>query len=150
MDVIKTGTILIENGTLLPRSLVLASEPYSRGWKTVTNLRSDFALRARGFDAEVKIIAGAAGAEIGLSVDESFYPLWELNDPENVGFLTNLDFQSIRLRRVPRWTIAEPDQRQRIARAEYQASHADAVDDLRRAAEVGEPYSPMIKCGPFM
>ena len=30
MDVIKTGTILIENGTLLPRPLVLASEPYSR------------------------------------------------------------------------------------------------------------------------
>jgi hypothetical protein len=42
MDVIKTGTILIENGTLLPRSLVLASEPYSRDWTTVTNLRSDF------------------------------------------------------------------------------------------------------------
>jgi hypothetical protein len=42
MDVIKTGTILIENGTLLPRSLVLASEPYSRGWTTVTNLRTDF------------------------------------------------------------------------------------------------------------
>jgi hypothetical protein len=42
MDVIKTGTILIENGTLLPRSLVLASEPYSAGWTTVTNPRSDF------------------------------------------------------------------------------------------------------------
>jgi hypothetical protein len=42
MDAIKTGTILIENGTVLPRSLVLASEPYSRGWTTVTNLRSDF------------------------------------------------------------------------------------------------------------
>ena|SRR6185295_593120 len=42
MDVIKTGTILIENGTLLPRSLALASEPYSTGWTTVSNLRSDF------------------------------------------------------------------------------------------------------------
>lgn len=42
MDAIKTGTILIENGTLLPNSLVLASEPYSKGWTTVTNLRSDF------------------------------------------------------------------------------------------------------------
>ena len=42
MDIIKTGTLLIENGTLLPRSLVLASEPYSSGWTTVTNLRSDF------------------------------------------------------------------------------------------------------------
>jgi len=42
MKVIQTGTILIENGTLLPRSLVLASEPYSTGWTTVSNLRSDF------------------------------------------------------------------------------------------------------------
>ena len=42
MDIIKAGTILIENGTLLPRSLVLASEPYSQGWTTVSNLRSDF------------------------------------------------------------------------------------------------------------
>src|SRR5260370_7464051 len=42
MDVIKAGTLLIENGTLLPRSLVLASEPYSSGWTTVANLRSDF------------------------------------------------------------------------------------------------------------
>src|SRR5437762_11495944 len=42
MDVIKTGTILIENCARLPRSLVLTSEPYSRGWTTVTNLRSDF------------------------------------------------------------------------------------------------------------
>src|SRR6476659_8135208 len=42
IEVIKPGTILIENGTLLPRSLVLASEPYSRDWTTVTNLRSDF------------------------------------------------------------------------------------------------------------
>jgi hypothetical protein len=41
MDVIKTGTILIENGTLLPNSLVLASEPYCTGWTSVTNLRSD-------------------------------------------------------------------------------------------------------------
>ena len=42
MDIIKTGTILIEDGTLLPQSLVLASEPYSRGWTTVSNSRSDF------------------------------------------------------------------------------------------------------------
>ena len=42
MEVIQAGTILIENGTLLPRSLVLASEPYSTGWTTVSNLRSDF------------------------------------------------------------------------------------------------------------
>ena len=42
MDIIKAGTVLIENGTLLPRSLALASEPSSRGWTTVSNVRSDF------------------------------------------------------------------------------------------------------------
>jgi hypothetical protein len=42
MTVIKTGTLLIESGTLLPRSLVLTSEPYSTGWTTVANPRSDF------------------------------------------------------------------------------------------------------------
>ena len=42
MDVIKTGIILIENGTLLPRSLALTSEPYSNDWKIVSNVRSDF------------------------------------------------------------------------------------------------------------
>jgi len=41
-DTIKPGTLLIEGGTLLPRSLVLEGEPYSSGWSTVTNLRSDF------------------------------------------------------------------------------------------------------------
>jgi len=42
VEVIKTGAILIQDGTVLPRSLVLESEPYSKGWTTVTNLRSDF------------------------------------------------------------------------------------------------------------
>jgi hypothetical protein len=32
----------MENGTLLPRSLALASEHYSSTWTRVTNLRSDF------------------------------------------------------------------------------------------------------------
>ena len=68
MDVIKTGTILIENGTLLPRSLVLASEPYSRGWTTVTNLRSDKwaeQIRARvgaEFDRVAKALESAASS----------------------------------------------------------------------------------------
>jgi hypothetical protein len=42
MKVIDAGTILLENGTLLPKSLVLTSEPYSTGWTTVSNVRSDF------------------------------------------------------------------------------------------------------------
>ena len=42
MDVLKTGTILIEQGTVLPKSLLLTSEPYSTGWTAVTNVRAEF------------------------------------------------------------------------------------------------------------
>ena len=35
---IKTGTILIEEGVLLPESLRFESEPYSKGWRLVKNL----------------------------------------------------------------------------------------------------------------
>jgi hypothetical protein len=41
-DTIKTGTILIEDGTLLPNSLLLESEAYSTGWTSVSNVRSEF------------------------------------------------------------------------------------------------------------
>jgi hypothetical protein len=37
-DKIKTGTILIEEGTPLPESLRFESEPYSNGWRLVRNL----------------------------------------------------------------------------------------------------------------
>jgi hypothetical protein len=42
LDTIKTGTILIEDGTLLPKSLLLESEAYSAGWTSVSNVRSEF------------------------------------------------------------------------------------------------------------
>jgi hypothetical protein len=37
-DRISKGTILIEEGTLLPDSLRFESEPYSNGWRIVRNL----------------------------------------------------------------------------------------------------------------
>jgi hypothetical protein len=37
-DKIKTGTILIEEGVLLPESLRFESEAYSTGWRLVKNL----------------------------------------------------------------------------------------------------------------
>jgi hypothetical protein len=37
-DTIKTGTILIKEGTLLPESLRFESEPCARGWRLVQNL----------------------------------------------------------------------------------------------------------------
>jgi hypothetical protein len=40
-DTIKTGTILIADGALLPESLLLESEPYAYGWRLVKNLDSN-------------------------------------------------------------------------------------------------------------
>ena len=39
-DTIKTGTILITEGALLPESLLFESEPYAYGWRLVKNLDS--------------------------------------------------------------------------------------------------------------
>jgi hypothetical protein len=39
-DEIKVGTVLIKEGTVLPESLQLESEPYSKGWRLVKNLGS--------------------------------------------------------------------------------------------------------------
>jgi squalene cyclase len=40
-DPIKTGTILIAEGALLPESMPLQSEPYAYGWRLVKNIDSD-------------------------------------------------------------------------------------------------------------
>ena len=37
-DAIKTGSILIEKGALMPESIRLESKPYSTGWTAVSNL----------------------------------------------------------------------------------------------------------------
>ena len=37
---IEVGTILIKDGTLLPESLHLESDPYLKGWRLVKNLSS--------------------------------------------------------------------------------------------------------------
>jgi hypothetical protein len=37
-DKIKAGTILIKEGALLPESLRVEGEPYTKGWRLVTNL----------------------------------------------------------------------------------------------------------------
>jgi hypothetical protein len=39
-DTIKTGTILIAEGAILPESLLFESEPYAYGWRLVKNLDS--------------------------------------------------------------------------------------------------------------
>ena len=40
-NTIKTGTILIREGALLPESLLIESEPYAAGWRLVKRLDSD-------------------------------------------------------------------------------------------------------------
>jgi hypothetical protein len=40
-DTIKTGTILIAEGAILPESLLFESEPYAYGWRLVKNLDSN-------------------------------------------------------------------------------------------------------------
>ena len=42
MDIIKSGTILIDEGATLPKALSLQSAPYSSGWTVVTSSRSEF------------------------------------------------------------------------------------------------------------
>ena len=42
MDVIKSGTILVAGGAILPKTLLLQSTPYSSGWTVVTSSRSEF------------------------------------------------------------------------------------------------------------
>jgi hypothetical protein len=40
-DTIKTGTILIAEGAILPGSLLFESEPYANGWRLVKKLDSN-------------------------------------------------------------------------------------------------------------
>ena len=47
-DKIKTGTILIKEGALLPEALLFESEPYLKGWRLVKNLDS------RGLDRRIR------------------------------------------------------------------------------------------------
>ena len=47
-DKIKTGTILIKEGALLPESLRFESEPYSKGWRLVKDFDS------RGLDRKIR------------------------------------------------------------------------------------------------
>lgn len=65
-DSIKIGTIFIEEGTPLPESLQLESEPYSREWKSIKNLNGcglDRKIREAGwaFFSFAQISASAFG-----------------------------------------------------------------------------------------
>lgn len=63
-------------------------------------------LRKLSVDAVYAILGGPHGAVEGLEIgDDDFFPLWELNLPENRAALERADFASIKARRGPDWSV---------------------------------------------
>ena len=65
-------------------------------------------LRKLGLDVYHEIVYGPRGYLEGLDIGEDFFPLWELNLPENEEALIRLDFAAIKGRRGPAWSVAPP------------------------------------------
>jgi hypothetical protein len=62
-------------------------------------------LQRRGVDAFHEFVYGPHGCLEGLDVGEDFFPLWELNLPENQEFVAAFDFLAIKARRGPDWSV---------------------------------------------
>jgi hypothetical protein len=65
-------------------------------------------IRASGTDVRIEDIYGPTGVQRCLVIGGWPYPLWELNADENRTALERMDFDAIRNRRGPYWTIARP------------------------------------------
>ena len=65
-------------------------------------------LRTAGIDACHEVLYGPRGYQEGLDIGEDFFPLWELNLPENQDAFERYDFEAIKARRGPDWSIAPP------------------------------------------
>jgi hypothetical protein len=65
-------------------------------------------LQALGLDACHEFLYGPCGYQEGLDVGEDFFPLWELNLPENQDAFERFDFAAIKARRGPEWSLAPP------------------------------------------
>jgi hypothetical protein len=65
-------------------------------------------LRKLSVDATYAILYGPHGGLEGLEVGEDFFPLWELNLPENREALDNHDFALVKARRGPDWSLEPP------------------------------------------
>ena len=63
-------------------------------------------LRKAGMDACHEFLYGPRGCQEGLEVGEDFFPLWELNLPENQELFEQYDFAAIKARRGPDWSVA--------------------------------------------
>ncbi len=56
-------------------------------------------LKKLGVDACYEVLYGPHGFQEGLDVGEDFFPLWELNLPENQNAFERFDFAAIKARR---------------------------------------------------
>ena len=65
-------------------------------------------LRRRGVEACHEILYGLHGGREVLEVGEDFFPLWELQLPDNQEDLTRFDFAAIKARRGPNWSVDPP------------------------------------------
>jgi hypothetical protein len=71
-------------------------------------------LRGLGVEVCHDFVYGPHGGLEGLSVAEDFYPLWELNLPENLEALERADFAAIQARRGPDWSVEPPLHRRSV------------------------------------
>jgi hypothetical protein len=62
-------------------------------------------LRKTGIDAWHEFLYGHGGCQEGLDVGEDFFPLWEINLPENQDAFERHDFAAIKARRGPDWSL---------------------------------------------
>ena len=74
MDIIKSETVLIENGTILPKSVVLSGEAYSKGWTSVTNSRLDLEKDIREAGWTFFFLAGAIHSTVfGFNAEKAVH-----------------------------------------------------------------------------
>ncbi|HZT28467.1 MAG TPA: hypothetical protein VFA33_01195 [Bryobacteraceae bacterium] len=68
-------------------------------------------LRKRGVVAEYSFLYGPHGCVEGLDVGDDFFPQWELSLAENAELLERADFEGIKQRRAPDWSVEPPARR---------------------------------------
>ena len=76
-------------------------------------------LSAEGIKSyELGVPVPGKGLQIGLMISAiGFFPLWELNAPENAALITARDFAAIKASRPPNWEMVEPRFWDKSARA---------------------------------
>jgi hypothetical protein len=62
-------------------------------------------LQRVGVDACHEFLYGPRGCQEGLDVGEDFFPLWEINLPENQDAFERHDFEAIKARRGADWSV---------------------------------------------